>query len=74
MRARILWNRLKVDVFTSQLVAYVKDPSEASEARRNQTKEMAGFILQTRDTANVTILGADFNDLGSMPQLINQKT
>ena len=61
-KARILWNGLVVDVFTSHFVSYSNNPETDNKlVRFLQSKETISYI-QSSD-ADIKLFGADINDL-----------
>ncbi len=61
-RARALWNGLSVDVFTTHMVSYSKNPNnDNSYYRYTQSREALAYVKLS--DADVKILGGDFNSL-----------
>ena len=63
--ARIWWNGLNVDVFTSHLVSYMMSDRENRNIRKTQAKEAVDFIRKS--SADVQIFAGDANATPKSP-------
>ncbi len=61
-RARVHWNGLSVDVFTTHMVSYSKNPNSDNNIYRYlQSREALGYVQMS--DADVKIFGGDLNSL-----------